>query len=110
MKLLFDQNISPRLIERMQDIFPESSHVSLLGLDSAMDAEVWTYARLHGYILVSKDADFSEMSLLNGFPPKVIWLRIGNCTTGQIESLLRANADLIQSFILDRVAGVFELS
>jgi len=71
-KLLFDQNLSPRLATRLQDLFPDSSHVFWLGLDQAEDVEVWGYARQNGYLLVTKDADFSELSTLQGFPPKVI--------------------------------------
>jgi predicted nuclease of predicted toxin-antitoxin system len=85
MKLLFDQNLPPRLVTSLADLFPDSNHVYLLGLDQVLDIEVWSYARDNGFILVSKDADFSELSLLHGNPPKLIWLRLGNCTTTQIE-------------------------
>lgn len=88
MKLLFDQNLTPRLANRLSDIFPGSSHVFWLNLDRAADTVIWEYARAEGFLLVTKDADFSEMSTLFGFPPKVIWLRLGNCTANQIESLL----------------------
>jgi predicted nuclease of predicted toxin-antitoxin system len=66
MKLLFDQNLSPRLVTRLADLFPDSDHVYPLGLDQALDIEVWNYARDNDFILVSKDADFGEMSLLHG--------------------------------------------
>lgn len=110
MKLLFDQNLSPRLVERLRDILPESSHVSQFGLAIAPDAVVWEYARMHGYTLVSKDADFSELSLLRGFPPRVIWLQIGNCATRQIEALLRTYLQAIITFDEDADAGVLILS
>jgi predicted nuclease of predicted toxin-antitoxin system len=89
--LLFDQNLSPRLVERLADIYLDSLHVDGIGLPTAPDREVWEYARQHDYIIVTKDADFSELSLLLGFPPKVIWIRRGNCSTQNIEKLLRDN-------------------
>lgn len=89
--LLFDQNLSPRLVERLADIYPGSVHVDGIGLATIPDREVWDYARQHDYIIVTKDADFSELSLLLGFPPKVIWIRRGNCSTGDIERMLREN-------------------
>ena len=70
--LLFDQNLSPNLVERLSDLYPDSVHVSEIGLDTALDRVVWEYARQHDYMIVTKDADFSEMSLPLGFPPKVI--------------------------------------
>ncbi|HAG84324.1 MAG TPA: hypothetical protein DCL61_25005 [Cyanobacteria bacterium UBA12227] len=93
--LLFDQNLSPRLVDRLADIYPGSLHVDGIGLPTAPDHEVWEYARQHDYIIVTKDADFSELSLLLGFPPKVIWIRRGNCSTGDIERMLRENYDAI---------------
>ncbi|MFB2979897.1 DUF5615 family PIN-like protein [Microseira sp. BLCC-F43] len=77
--LLFDQNLSPRLVDRLADIYPGSVHVDAIGLPTAPDREVWEFARQYDYIIVTKDADFSELSLLLGFPPKVIWIRRGNC-------------------------------
>jgi predicted nuclease of predicted toxin-antitoxin system len=88
-KLLFDENLSPKLVEALADIFPESAHVDRLGMGSADDDKVWQYARQHAFTLVSKDSDFHEKSLLHGTPPKVVWIRRGNCTTRQIEILLR---------------------
>ena len=109
MKLLLDQNLSPRLVDRLADAFPDSVHVSQAGLDRANDSEVWEYARVNGLVLVTKDADYSDLSLLRGFPPKVIWLRIGNCATAQIEDLLRQRKQAIEQFELDPLAGVLTL-
>jgi predicted nuclease of predicted toxin-antitoxin system len=109
MKLLFDHNLSPRLVARLADLFPDASHVALAGLDRASDEQVWEYARAHGYAIVTKDADFSELSLLRGFPPRVIRLRIGNCTTAQIEGLLRRYHETIAAFGSDPEAGTLEL-
>ena len=95
MKLLFDENLSPRLVLQLADVFPGSAHVHALGLGSASDEAVWRYAREHGFTLVSKDADFYELSLLRGPPPKIVWIRRGNCSTAQIATLLRAHAEHI---------------
>lgn len=89
MKLLFDENLSPRLVEAFQPDFPASTHVHLVGLGSASDEEVWRYARENGYTIVTKDADYQERTLIDGFPPKVIWIRLGNVTTAEIEAALR---------------------
>ena len=80
MKLLFDENISPRLSEALADIYPGSAHVHRCGLGSADDSAVWQYAKDNGFAIVSKDSDFQERSVLLGAPPKVIWLRATNCT------------------------------
>ena len=96
MKLLFDQNLSPRLVGRLADLYPSSAHVSTLGLDQAQDLVVWERARTDGYLIVSKDADFSEMSLFRGFPPNVIWVRRGNCSTREIEEILRQHYGAVE--------------
>lgn len=110
MKLLFDQNLPPNLVNRLGDLFPGSSHVFRLGLDTASDDAVWNYARDNGFTLVSKDADFSDMNLLRGFPPKVLWLRIGNCTTAQVETLFRLHQKAIEQMGSDPTVGILALS
>lgn len=77
MKLLFDQNISFRLIKRISDIFPESDHVRPLELEDCTDQEIWNYAKSHGFIVVTFDADFYAFSLVWGQPPKIVWIRTG---------------------------------
>jgi predicted nuclease of predicted toxin-antitoxin system len=90
-KLLFDHNLSPALVNRLQDLYPDSNHVYRLGLDQIPDIEVWEYARKEDFLIVTKDADFSDLCLLRGFPPKVIWIRWGNCKTADIEEILRCH-------------------
>jgi len=107
--LLFDQNISPRLIDRLADLFPDSVHVSTLGMDKAMDSEIWQYAHDHDYMIVTKDADFSELGIVRGFPPKVIWIRRGNCSTQGIESILRENYGAIKTLSNDEETGILTL-
>jgi predicted nuclease of predicted toxin-antitoxin system len=109
MKLLFDQNVSPALVGHLRDLFPGSEHVFHLGLGDAPDLVVWQYARDNDRLLVSKDADFVEISTLRGFPPKVVWLRIGNCVTRDIEELIRSNADSIAELSRDPERGVLAL-
>lgn len=99
MKLLFDENLSPRLAGRLADTYPGSAHVHECGLGSSDDQAIWQYAKDNGFAIVSKDADFQERSVLQGFPPKFIWLRAANCTSAEIENLLRAAVPVIARFI-----------
>jgi predicted nuclease of predicted toxin-antitoxin system len=99
LKLLLDENLSPRLAAALADLYPQSKHVSGCGLKSASDDDIWEYAKLNGFAIVSKDSDFNERSVLRGSPPKVIWLRIRNCTTARAEFVLRNSFAQIQSFL-----------
>lgn len=97
-RLPLDQNLSHRILDHLSDLHPGSTHVRHVGLARATDLEVWTFAREAGYMIVSKDGDFHQMSFLFGPPPKVVWLRLGNCSTdGVIETMLRST-DLIAAF------------
>lgn len=107
--LLFDQNLSPRLVNQLADICPDSVHVSALGLGEAMDLEIWQYAHDHDYVIVTKDADFSELGVIQGFPPKVIWIRRGNCSTKDIEMILRENYSAISNLSEDGETGILTL-
>ena len=98
------------MVTRLADVFPGSGHVYPLGLDRESDDAVWNYARDNGFTLVTKDADFSDMNLLRGFPPRVLWLRIGNCTTTQVEALLRLNRTIIEQMENDPATGILALS
>ncbi len=79
--LMYDQNISYKLVKKLSDLYPGSTHVKLLGLEASDDRDVWFYAKEHGYTLVSQDSDFLDLAILHGAPPKVIWLRCGNSST-----------------------------
>jgi len=107
--LLFDQNISPRLVDRLADIYPDSAHVSTIGLGNAFDIEIWQYAHDNDYIIVTKDADFSEFAVVKGSPPKVIWIRRGNCSTQEIETILRENYLAISALSVDEDTGILTL-
>ena len=89
MKLLFDHNLSYKLVACLADLFPDSEHVRNVNLHEADDRRLWEYARAHGFAIVSKDEDFHQLSFLYGAPPKVVWVRLGNCTTADIEQALR---------------------
>ena len=101
MKLLFDQNLSPRLSRLLADIYADSIHVREVNLRDADDSDIWDYAKANGYAIVSKDSDFQQRSLLHGAPPKFIWLRVGNCTVKRTEDLLRSYSAAIHTFDLD---------
>lgn len=92
MKLLFDQNLSFKLCAALDDLFPGSSQVRLLGLDRADDAAILAFASQEGFTLVTLDTDFRDMSALSGAPPYVVLLRCGNKPTSLIEMLLREHA------------------
>ncbi len=99
MKLLFDENLSPKLPEMLEKLYPGSTHVKNCGLNKASDSEVWEYAKAQGLTIVSKDSDFQERSMLWGSPPKVIWLRIPNCNSSEIAEVLRNSLGDIQRFV-----------
>jgi predicted nuclease of predicted toxin-antitoxin system len=101
MKLLFDQNLSPRLPRILIDIYPESIHVREINLRDATDTQIWEYAKTNDFVIVSKDSDFQARSLLYGSPPKFIWLRVGNCPVQTIEQLLREHSIKIHNFAQD---------
>jgi predicted nuclease of predicted toxin-antitoxin system len=109
-KLLFDQNLSFRLVDSLDDLFPGSCHVRSLGLDRSDDAAVWEYAKGNGFVLISKDSDFHQRSLVHGHPPKFIWIRAGNCSTAQIAELVRTRFAMVQGLEADPEAAFLILS
>jgi predicted nuclease of predicted toxin-antitoxin system len=98
MRLLFDQNISYRIVSKLSDCYPECRQVRELGLVNTEDVDIWDYARKNNYVIVTFDADFYDISLISGCPPKIVWLRTGNLTTAQIADLLRKNRMRITDF------------
>lgn len=109
MKLLLDQNISPSLVSQLHDLYPGSIHVASVGLGSATDETIWEYARDKGLAIVSKDSDLSEISTIRGFPPSVVWIRRGNCSTRDIETLLRNNANALGEIDRAEPGGILVL-
>jgi predicted nuclease of predicted toxin-antitoxin system len=108
-RLFFDEPLSEALCKTLGDIFPDSLHIRLLGQGGAADATVWELARQHECLVVSKDEDFHRLALLRGAPPKFVWIRLGNCTTDDIEQLLRRHHEDITRFDGQNEATVLEL-
>jgi predicted nuclease of predicted toxin-antitoxin system len=104
MKLLFDQNLSHRLLGELEDVFPGSAHVRPLGLAEADDRYIWEFARLNGFTIVSLDADFADLAIFYGPPPQMIWLRAGNRPTASVAALLRKHAGAIADFAQESAA------
>ncbi len=98
MKLLFDENLSPKLPRLVGSAFADSQHVRELGLKGLTDEEIWNYAKANGFVIISKDRDFYQRALLFGSPPKFIWLCIGNCTRGDLLSLIQRHERDILAF------------
>lgn len=109
MKLLFDQNLPPRLANSLSDIYPSSEHVFNLGLDRSSDRKIREFALDRGFTIVTKDSDFGDLDALLGFPPKVIWIRLGNCSVQEVEQLLRERSASILSHLEDPQLGTLVL-
>jgi len=110
MKLLFDQNLSHRLVSQLTAEFPGSAHVRDVGLAAAPDPDVWVYAATNGFVIVSKDTDFQQRALLYGQPPKVVWVRLRNCSTAAVATLLQSRLSDITAFEADPAAAFLALS
>lgn len=98
MKLLVDENLAPSLATSLADLFPDSTHVTSVKLGSAPDAGIWVYAKEHGFTFLTKDKDFASLSITWGWPPKVILLQTGNCSTSTVERIVRRNAIRFSEF------------
>lgn len=109
MKLLFDQNLSFRLCAALNDLFPGSQQVRLLGMEHSEDFKIWEHTRQNDFAIVPLDADFYELSLLKGAPPKIIWLRCGNQSTSIVEKILRKRAPEIKEFVTDSKTACMEI-
>jgi len=109
LKLLLDQNLSRRLLPDLLPQFPGSSQVQLLGLDTATDAALWDYAKANGYAIVTKDVDFVELTLLRGFPPKIVWLNCGNVSNAVVRDRLVSRAPEICAFLEAQEEGVLQI-
>lgn len=109
MTLLFDQNLSRRLPRLLAAEYPRSEQVVGAGLTGADDQAVWDHAAARGLAVVSKDADFRDMSILHGPPPQVVWLRVRNSPTAAVVALLRDRAADVAAFLADPTLGVLEL-
>jgi len=109
MKLLLDENLSRRIVPFLQQNYPDSSQVVLLGLQAATDAEIWEFAKTQGYVIVSRDADFADLSFLKGAPPKLIRLRTPDLSRAAILSLLLSNQALVEQVLLQEDEACVEI-
>lgn len=110
MKLLLDENLSYRLLTGLQPTFLQSTQVTSVGLSGADDRAVWAYAREHGFVLVSKDDDFLDLSAHLGPPPVVIRLVLGNCSNAQVLQALTTARERLEQLVAGGKTGVIELS
>jgi predicted nuclease of predicted toxin-antitoxin system len=108
-KLLFDENLAPRLVTALADVYPKSVHLGSEGLTGSTDATIWAHAAARGFLLVTKDEDFHRLSVLRGFPPKVVWIRLGNCSTAEVAHLLRVRVEQVVAFAAHEEAAFIAL-
>ncbi|MFN8864788.1 MAG: DUF5615 family PIN-like protein [Flavobacteriales bacterium] len=109
MKLLFDQNISHRILALVLNDYPDSASVKSLGMINAMDREIWEFARLNGFVIVTQDSDFNDLLALFGVPPKVIWIRTGNLSTEKLFTILHERKGEILAFLENQSLGCLEI-
>jgi predicted nuclease of predicted toxin-antitoxin system len=109
MKFLFDQNISIKILRLLPDYLADSSHVKKEGLINADDKAIWAFAKKNNFVIVTQDSDFNELNLLYGFPPKIIWIRMGNIKTQNLYYILTNHFSEIESFIDNAEYGCFEI-
>ncbi|HMT29513.1 MAG TPA: DUF5615 family PIN-like protein [Bacteroidia bacterium] len=110
MKLLFDQNISFRILKKIENLFPNSEHTKRLNLDKSSDLEIWHYARKNDFCIVTFDSDFIDLSLVKGFPPKIVWLRSRNNSTNFIAEIIKSNHANIEEFLMSTEFAFLELT
>ena len=101
MRLLVDENLSPKIVRLLDGRFPGTVHVASVGLAGSGDEAIWRYARDNGFVVLSKDSDFNQRALLRGGPPKVVWLRVAEMRTNEIAATVLATADELERFDID---------
>jgi predicted nuclease of predicted toxin-antitoxin system len=109
MRLLFDQNLSFKLCQRLAALYPESTRAGMIEMDRVPDWQLWEYPRQNDFTIVTQDGDFSDLSCLHRWPPKIVWLRCGNQPTRIIENLPRSHHAAIIEFKNDPSTGVLEI-
>jgi predicted nuclease of predicted toxin-antitoxin system len=110
MKLLLDENLSRRIVPFLQTAFPGSSQVALLNLESATDTEIWQYAKANDFVIVSRDFDFQERSLVSGHPPQVVWLKIPNRSKTVVLNILLDHHTEIEQALIGQNHACVEIS
>ena len=109
MKLLFDQNISHRILKVLSHEFDGSTTVKGENLIDCSDKAIWEFAKKSNYIIVTQDSDFNDLNLLHGFPPKIIWIRTGNLKTEELAKILKNHFTEITDFERNENFGCFEI-
>lgn len=109
MKLLFDQNISHRILKYLPKIFENSSSIKNEKLINRDDRYIWNYAKVHNFTIVTQDSDFSDLNIFLGFPPKIIWLKTGNLSTKSLSLLIYEYQDELIKFSENPELGCFEI-
>lgn len=110
MKLFFDENLSFKLTHLLENEYPGSIHTRDEEFQGASDDRIWEFCKEHNFIIVSKDTDFRERSFMEGYPPKIIWLDVGNADTGTITELLKAEYQRVKRFSKQQEASLLILS
>lgn len=109
MKLLFDENLSRKLVARLAESYPGSAYVSAVDLLQSPDREIWEFAKTEGFVIVSTDSDLYDLATTIGPPPEVVWQRRWAHPTRDAERVLRREALRITEFAADPEAGVLVL-
>ena len=107
--MLFDQNISFRILKHLPEKYTGATSVKTAGLINAPDFEIWQYARDHDFVIVTQDSDFNDLAMIDGHPPKIIWIRLGNLKTQEILEVLENHSNEIELFILDQDHSCFKV-
>lgn len=101
MKLLLDQNISYKIIKKLDKFFEEVAQVGRLGMAQTDDGMIWQYARTNNYVLVTFDPYFQERNIVAGHPLKIIWLKCRNTSTKNLVQVLTGSVEEIKAFYED---------
>lgn len=110
MRLIFDQNISHRILKELPPRFSGSTTIKKENLINANDKEIWGFAKNFNYTIVTQDSDFNDLNSVYGYPPKIVWLRLGNLSTVQIVKILSTKEEQIRNFINNEAYGCFEIT
>ena len=111
MKFLLDSNVSWRLVSVIKEHFGECVHVDNISelIFPAKDTEIWQYAKDNGYTIITRDNDFNNLINIRGFPPKIIWLRAGNCDRKSTADLLIRSKQAILELLQSEENGLLEI-
>lgn len=109
MNLLFDQNISPRILRVLPPEFSNCQQVRFAGLENSSDFEIFQYARKNHFSIVTFDSDFIDLNAMYGTPPKIIYLNTGNLTTKAISQLVTNNILRVAHYLSSESDNILEL-